>query len=76
MVGNHNAVMLISASKCHDMPLQLKAVKDCFTGMMATHRELVETELKKLVDRVKQMGRIEVTVLLVCWWQNQQMTAV
>ena len=56
MVGNHNAVMLISASKSHEMPLQLDAVKKCFTGMMTTHRDDVKKELSKLVDRVKHMG--------------------
>lgn len=50
--------MLISASKSHEMPLQLDAVKKCFTGMMTTHRDEVKAELKKLVDRVKHMGKI------------------
>ena len=62
VVGHHNAVLLISASKCHDMPLQLKAVRDCFTGMMTTNREQVETQLKLLVDRVKSMSKFETTV--------------
>ena len=49
--------MLISASKTHEMPLQLDAVKKCFTGMMTTHRDEVKAELRKLMDRVKHMGR-------------------
>ena len=61
MVGNHNAVMLISASKSHEMPLQLDAVKKCFTGMMTTHRDDVKKELSKLVDRVKHMGKFNMS---------------
>ena len=49
--------MLLTASKSHEMPLQLDAVKKCFTGMMTTHRDDVKKELSKLMDRVKRMGR-------------------
>ena len=66
VVGSHNAVMLISASKSHEMPLQLDALKKCFTGMMTTNRKQVTAELKKLVDRVKLMGNTEFFISQKC----------
>ncbi|XP_067670649.1 mannose-6-phosphate isomerase-like [Haliotis asinina] len=54
-IGNHNAVKLVSASNCMDMPLHREAMKLCFTGLMNREAAIIDKQLKNLVARVEDM---------------------
>lgn len=55
-VGPNNAIKLITASKSMTMPLHREAMKDCFSGLMESNKELVKDELEKLVKKVQIMS--------------------
>ena len=38
------------------MPLHREAMKDCFSGLMESHKETVKAELNSLVGRVHDMS--------------------
>nr|KAG5697577.1 hypothetical protein BaRGS_019798 [Batillaria attramentaria] len=49
-----NAIKLMTASRSMTMPLHLEAMKDCFSGLMESHKDDVKKELSNLVHRVQQ----------------------
>ena len=55
-VGPNNAIKLITASRSMTMPLHREAMKDCFSGLMESHKETVKAELNSLVGRVHDMS--------------------
>lgn len=56
-VGANNAIKLITASRSMTMPLHLEAMKDCFSGLMESHKEVVKAELNNLVQKVQSMKK-------------------
>ncbi|XP_056005097.1 mannose-6-phosphate isomerase-like [Ostrea edulis] len=53
VVGGPNACKLISASKTLEMPLQREAMKDCFASLMKQDPEIIQTQLKLLINRLQ-----------------------
>ena len=55
-MGPNNAIKLITASRSMTMPLHREAMKDCFSGLMESHKETVKAELNSLVGRVHDLS--------------------
>lgn len=56
VVGSENADKLVEASESGDLTLQKDALKNCFASMMRQDKIVVQSELKKLVQKVKSLG--------------------
>lgn len=56
VVGNEKAVKLITASKSVDMPLHRIAMKDAFESMMMRDKSILNSELRKWVGKIMEMG--------------------
>ncbi|KAL3847156.1 hypothetical protein ACJMK2_018085 [Sinanodonta woodiana] len=67
VVGINNALKLITASKCMDMPMHREAMKNCFSFMMQRDKETVEAELNKLIKRVRAMAEEGENTSLYVW---------
>ncbi|ESP04950.1 hypothetical protein LOTGIDRAFT_109203, partial [Lottia gigantea] len=53
VIGCQTACKFITASMATDMLLQREALKDAFKGLMEQDKEIIQTQLHKLVSRVK-----------------------
>ena len=56
MIGSENAEKLIAASSSTCAADQEAAIRDSFSTMMRQDKTFVEQELKKLVQKVKDLG--------------------
>jgi hypothetical protein len=56
VIGQENGDKMVSASQSQDSNLQEAALRSSFSTLMRQDKDLVQTELKKLVDRVKSIG--------------------
>ncbi|XP_076436097.1 mannose-6-phosphate isomerase-like isoform X2 [Babylonia areolata] len=56
-VGSKHAMKLVGASCVVDSELKREAMKDCFQGLLETHRDTVMQELDKLVKRILVMQK-------------------
>ncbi|XP_060565731.1 mannose-6-phosphate isomerase-like [Ruditapes philippinarum] len=55
VIGQENGDKMVSASQSQDSNLQEAALRSSFSTLMRQDKDLVQAELKKLVDRVKSI---------------------
>lgn len=65
MIGQENGDKIMSASKSGDSKVQEDAVRSSFSALMRQEKDVIQRELKKLVDRVKSIGKYKNSYICV-----------